>query len=198
MSSTIRRALAALLALVVVAGMAACGDDDDSAGEGAGSSSTPAGEEGSDDESDDSGSDDGAGEDEGDDQGDDEEEDGGSSGGSDPNSAFCKDARSFSERFDDFDAEIGTDLSKAGDVFTQASDAMDSFDAPSEIADDWSLLSKALDRLGEAYGDIDFSDAESLDKLESVASDIEAELGDIDSASERIDAYFSDVCGIDS
>ncbi len=63
-------------------------------------------------------------------------------------------------------------------------------DPPDEIAADWDAMAGGLDRLAAAFADFDLTDPDSLEALE------EAE-GELTTASENVETYLRDECGID-
>ena len=106
--------------------------------------------------------------------GDDDDGSGDSAGGD-----FSEQARSLSDRYDEMEEPTR-------EQFGDALDAIRSMDPPAEIAGDWDTMMDAL----EGFEDIDLEnpDPEPMAALE----DPEAQ-----EASDRVDAYMSDECGIE-
>ena len=97
------------------------------------------------------------------------------SGGGD----FCDQADSLNDTFDSID-------DPTSDQFSEALDRIRSMDPPAEIADDWEQLVSALDGLEDI--DLENPDPEALAGFDTEA---------MQEASDRVDAYMSEECGIE-
>jgi hypothetical protein len=92
---------------------------------------------------------------------------------------FCDQADSLNQTFDEVDDPTSAE-------FSEALDRIRAMDPPAEIADDWDQLVSALD----AFEDIDL---ENPDPEALAAFDSE----EMQQASDRIDEYMSEECGIE-
>lgn len=92
---------------------------------------------------------------------------------------FCDQADSLNQTFDEVDDPTSAE-------FGEALDRIRAMDPPAEIADDWDQLVSALD----AFQDIDL---ENPDPEALAAFDSE----EMQQASDRIDEYMSEECGIE-
>jgi hypothetical protein len=63
-------------------------------------------------------------------------------------------------------------------------------DAPDAIRSDWEAMAAGLDRMADAFADID--DITDLDSIES----LDRAEGDLSTASTNVDTYLSDECGL--
>ena len=76
------------------------------------------------------------------------------------------------------------------EAFRQIAEELRSMDPPERIAADWDAMAGGLDRMAEAFADLDVTDSDSLAALE------EAE-GDLSTASTDVETYLRDECGIE-
>jgi hypothetical protein len=163
-----RRFLVLFVPLLLVVGAAACGDDDSSGG-----GLVPGADGGGSDSGGDSGGDGGL-------------VPGGDDGGITPGGGgdFCELAASYADDADlqNFNPNDPNALDTALAALQQLENA-----APDEIADDLTLLVDAFEQLV----DIDFSDPDAVDDLSTIGTRIEE-------AAANVDAYLTDVCGIDT
>jgi hypothetical protein len=118
---------------------------------------------------------------------------------------FCKYAKqieqdsAFGDSFmESTDAKtMKDDLKKAQDVFSTAIGK-----APSEIKPDMQTMQKALKSLSDLMSGYDYDMAKmtaAVEKDPNLAAKLEAfSSTEFEQASERVDAYFSQVCGIDT
>jgi hypothetical protein len=97
------------------------------------------------------------------------DDDGGGSGAS---GDFCEEAEALDQRFDD---------SEAGEDFQEVVDELQRLDPPAEIEDDW-------DELLSAFENFDPEDPSSLENVDTER---------IDEASQNIDEYMQEECGIE-
>jgi hypothetical protein len=103
------------------------------------------------------------------------DDDGGDSAGGN----FCDQARSLDTAFDDVDDPTSAE-------FGEALDRIRSMDPPAEIADDWNQMVSALDGLEDI--DLENPDPEALADFDTEA---------MQQASDNVDAYMSEECGIE-
>jgi hypothetical protein len=101
---------------------------------------------------------------------------------------FCASAAGIDERVDTALSDAEGDPSLA-DAFREIADDLRGIEAPAAIAADWTALSAGLDRMAEAFGQVDISDLDSLEALDQAE-------GDLTTVSGTVDDYLSDECGI--
>ena len=109
-----------------------------------------------------------------------------SSGGSD----FCDQAAGIDDRVDAAVSDVGDD-SSIPDAFRQLTAELRAIQPPAAIADDWDTMAAGLERMTDALADIDVTDPSSLEALDAAE-------GDLSTASDHVDAYLRDECGIGS
>lgn len=103
---------------------------------------------------------------------------------------FCTQAAGIDERVDRALEDAGGEDPSAADAFRQIAEELRAIDAPDAIRSDWEAMAGGLDSLADTFADIDLSDPESLAALE------EAE-GDLTAASNNVEDYLRDECGIE-
>ncbi|MGY1727970.1 hypothetical protein ACI79J_13460 [Geodermatophilus sp. SYSU D01062] len=101
---------------------------------------------------------------------------------------FCARAADLDQRVEDALAEVEGDASLP-EVFRQLGDEMRDVDPPEEVAADWETMTAGLDRMADAVADLDLTDGDSVAALEEAGSGL-------DTASENVEAYLRDECGI--
>lgn len=104
--------------------------------------------------------------------------DGDDDGGGDDAASFCDSFKELDERYSGIDDPTDED-------FDAAIDAVTELDPPAEIEDDWNTMIEAF----RSFSEIDVSDPEELADLDFT----EAE-----AASDRVDAFLSEECGIEN
>jgi len=104
-------------------------------------------------------------------------------------SDFCAQAEDIDQRVEDALSGADDDDPSVADAFRQIAVELRDIEAPDAIRDDWAELSAGLDRMAEAFGELDITDPSSLEVLD------EAE-GNLTRASDNVDQYLSDECGI--
>jgi len=183
----LRKPLALLLAVGFVVALAACGDDSGSATattSGSSGSQAPAASSGAADTSSGSGS-----------AGTTAAPNFSGSGGEE----FCAQAKGFEDTFGSSDSfGQSTDPAQLKDDFSKAEDALKQLEssAPDEIKADVKTVSESLSSLISVFESVNYDftklaqDPAALAKLESFDSQ------EVQDASTRIEAYFSQVCGI--
>jgi hypothetical protein len=102
---------------------------------------------------------------------------------------FCAQAAGLDERVDEALAGIGDDDPSVTDAFRQVAEEVRVVEAPAPIAADWEALAGGLDRMADAFTDLDVTDPESLTALEDAE-------GRLSTAGDNVDAYLRDECGI--
>ncbi|MGY1608974.1 MULTISPECIES: hypothetical protein [unclassified Geodermatophilus] len=102
---------------------------------------------------------------------------------------FCAQAADLDQRVEDALAEAEGDAS-VPEVFRRLGDEMRAMSAPEAIADDWEAMQAGLDRMADAMADLDLTDQDSVAALEDAGSGL-------DTASENVDTYLREECGID-
>ena len=101
---------------------------------------------------------------------------------------FCDRAAGIDERVDAALEDMEGDPSIA-DAFRQIADDLRAVEAPEPITADWGSMAAGLDRMADAFEQVDVTDLDSLEVLEQAE-------GDLTEASSRVDDYLGDECGI--
>jgi hypothetical protein len=101
---------------------------------------------------------------------------------------FCDRAAGIDERVDAALEGMEGDPSIA-DAFRQIADDLRAIEAPEPITADWASMAAGLDRMADAFGQVDVTDLDSLEVLEQAE-------GDLTEASSSVDDYLGDECGI--
>ena len=162
-----------LVALLLVAG--ACGGDDDS------SQADDAADQSADRTADD--------------------DDGSGDGSSPPAVAsgledFCQTAVAARDEVTDLEASLAADFSNAPQAYASAHEALSDIDPPDEIAADWATMTELIGDIADALANVDGGDGTAIlatfDTPEMQARSAAAE-----EASNRIDDYISEQCGVD-
>jgi hypothetical protein len=104
-------------------------------------------------------------------------------------SEFCARAEEIDSRVEAALSGIDDADPSVTDAFRQIAVELRDIEPPDAISQDWAELSAGLERMAEAFADFDITDAGSLEALE------EAE-GNLTTASDNVDQYLSDECGI--
>jgi hypothetical protein len=99
--------------------------------------------------------------------GDDDDSADGGDGGGGDSSSFCDDVRALEDTFGDPNSADQETFAEAMEAFTQ-------LDPPAAIAEDWELMVGALE-----------------------GTPAEGDIADVEAASDRVDTYMADECGID-
>jgi hypothetical protein len=103
---------------------------------------------------------------------------------------FCTQAAGIDERVDRALEDLGGEDPSVTDAFRQIAEELRAIDAPDAIRSDWEAMATGLDRMADTFADVDLSDPQSLAALE------EAE-GDLTAASNNVEDYLRDECGIE-
>jgi hypothetical protein len=106
------------------------------------------------------------------------------SGGSD----FCTQAADIDDRVDSAVDDLGDDPSLP-DAFRKLTEELRAIEPPAAIADEWESMANGLERMADAFADVDFSDPSTLGALDTAE-------GDLTTAGDRVDTYLQDECGI--
>jgi hypothetical protein len=108
-------------------------------------------------------------------------------GGSDE---FCTQAADIDKRVESALSDLEGDDPSVADAFQQVSEELRGIEPPEAIASDWEALAGGLDRMAAAFADFDITDPDSLAALEAAE-------GDLTSASDNVETYLRDECGIE-
>jgi hypothetical protein len=108
------------------------------------------------------------------------------SGGAD----FCSQAAAIDDRVNAAVSKLPGDASIA-DSFRQLTTELRAIQAPAPIAADWETMAGGLQRMGDAISNIDITDPATLKALDDASSALS-------SASDRVDTYLHDQCGINN
>lgn len=181
----LRKPLAFLFAAVIVVGLAACGDDGGSAVGPSGTSGSSGSEAPA--ASSDAGGDSSAGTT--------AVPDFSGSGGE----AFCGQAKDLEGVFSG-DSFSNTDPASLKDDYEKAQSALDDMadKAPDEIKGDVQTLSNALGTLIEVFESVDYDFTKLAQDPQAAAKLQEFDTQELSDASARVEAYLSQVCGIDT
>jgi hypothetical protein len=101
---------------------------------------------------------------------------------------FCSRAAGIDERVDSALGDVQGDPSLT-DAFHEIADDLRGIEAPAAIASDWTAMAAGLDRMAEAFGQVDVTDLDSLEALDRAE-------GDLTTVSDNVDRYLSEECGI--
>lgn len=101
---------------------------------------------------------------------------------------FCDRAAGIDERVDAALDGAEDDPSLA-EVFRTIADDLRAVEAPEPITADWEAMAAGLDRMADAFGQVDVTDLDSLEVLDRAE-------GDLTEVSSTVDAYLSDECGL--
>ena len=101
---------------------------------------------------------------------------------------FCDKAAGLDDRVDEAVSNLGNDPSIV-DAFRQLTTELRAIEAPPSIAADWEAMAGGLERMADAFADVDVTDLSTLDALDDAE-------GDLSAASDRVQTYLRDECGI--
>jgi hypothetical protein len=102
---------------------------------------------------------------------------------------FCDRAEGIDQRVDSALSDLEGDDPSVADAFRQIATELRGITAPAAIAPDWEAMTAGLDRMADAFADLDLTDLDSLESLDRAE-------GDLTAASTTVDDYLSDECGI--
>ena len=103
---------------------------------------------------------------------------------------FCTQAAGIDQRVDSALSDLEGNDPSVTDAFRQIATELRGIDAPDAIRSDWEAMAAGLDRMANAFADID--DIPDLDSIES----LDRAAGDLTTASTNVDTYLSDECGL--
>ena len=103
---------------------------------------------------------------------------------------FCTQAAGMDERVDSALSDLEGNDPSVTDAFRQIATELRGIDAPDAIRSDWEAMAAGLDRMADAFADID--DITDMDALES----LDRAEGDLTTASTNVETYLSDECGL--
>jgi hypothetical protein len=117
---------------------------------------------------------------------------------------FCEQATAFDEQFAELEEQFDGDELPTAEAFEQAAAAIDDLadDAPEEIEGDMRTVSGAVREIAEIFGEIDLSDPEALTDpanagaLAELNERMESLGGEVEEASNRVEAYLEEECDI--
>ena len=102
---------------------------------------------------------------------------------------FCSQAAEIDKRVESALSDLANDDPSVADAFTKVADELRAIQPPDEIASDWNALSAGLDRMSGAFADFDITDPDTLAALEGAEDDLTT-------ASDNVETYLRDKCGI--
>jgi hypothetical protein len=102
---------------------------------------------------------------------------------------FCSRAADIDDRVDAALSDLDDGDASLSDAFSQIAIELRAISAPAAIASDWEAMAAGLDRMADALADFDITDLDSLESLDAAE-------GDLTTASDNVDSYLSDECGI--
>jgi len=102
---------------------------------------------------------------------------------------FCDQVAGIDHRVESALSDLEGDDPPVADAFRQIATEVRDITAPAAIASDWEAMAAGLDRMADAFADLDLPDLDSLESLDRAE-------GDLTAASSSVDAYLSDECGI--
>jgi hypothetical protein len=101
---------------------------------------------------------------------------------------FCSEAADLDERVDAALSDLDGGDASVVDAFRQIAIELRGISAPAEIRADWTAMAAGLDRMADAFADVDITDLDSLDSLDDAE-------GDLTEASTRVEDYLDSECG---
>ncbi|WP_448628623.1 hypothetical protein [Geodermatophilus sp. URMC 64] len=102
---------------------------------------------------------------------------------------FCTQAAGIDDRVEAAMSELDDGEASVSDAFRRLGEELRAIDAPEEIAADWDAMQQGLDRMADALAEADLTDPDSLGALEDAE-------GDLSTASDNVESYLRDECGI--
>jgi hypothetical protein len=105
-------------------------------------------------------------------------------------SEFCTKAAGIDQRVDDGLAKLDDQDFSLSDAFRQLADELRALDAPAAISADVAALGDGLDRMADAVDDVDITDPGTLAALDDAD-------GKLSAASDKVQTFLSDECGIE-
>jgi hypothetical protein len=109
---------------------------------------------------------------------------------------FCrlasKDELAGFESLDDFDATEADDMERLDNALEELTEA-----APTEVRDDVRIVAEGVRELVDVLSGIDMDDPEALAELSERAEELEGMQAEMERATENVDRYLEEECGID-
>jgi hypothetical protein len=126
-------------------------------------------------------------------------DDGGSGGGSSETAraaaesgsgavGFCSQAEGLDQRVDAALDDLDGGDPSIVDAFRQIATELRDIPAPAAIRSDWTAMAAGLDRMADAFDDLDITDLDSLESLDQAE-------GNLNEASASVEDYLSAECG---
>ena len=103
---------------------------------------------------------------------------------------FCTQAAGIDERVDTALSDLEADDPSVAEAFGQVATELRGIEPPEAIASDWEALAGGLDDMATAFADFDLTDPDTLAALEAAE-------GELTSASDNVETYLRDECGIE-
>jgi hypothetical protein len=104
-------------------------------------------------------------------------------------SGFCTQAAGIDDRVDAAVSDVDGGGASIPEAFRRLAVELRAIEAPPSIAGDWETMAGGLDRMADAVADVDITDLSTLDALDAAE-------GDLSSASDHVETYLRDECGI--
>jgi hypothetical protein len=102
---------------------------------------------------------------------------------------FCSQAAGIDERVDSALADMDDGDPSLPDAFAQIATELRSITAPDAITTEWAAMAAGLDRMADAFADLDLTDLGALESLDRAE-------GDLTEASNDVDTYLQEECGL--
>jgi hypothetical protein len=102
---------------------------------------------------------------------------------------FCDQAAGIDDRVDAALSGLDGGNPSIADAFRRLAGQLRGIDAPEPITTAWAELSAGLDRMADAFADVDITDLDSLEALDQAQ-------GDVTTASTEVENYLDDECGL--
>ena len=101
---------------------------------------------------------------------------------------FCSQAEGLDQRVDAALDDLDGGDPSIVDAFRQIATELRGIPAPAEISSDWTAMAAGLDRMADAFDDLDITDLDSLESLDQAE-------GNLTEASTNVEDYLSAECG---
>jgi hypothetical protein len=103
---------------------------------------------------------------------------------------FCTQAAGIDDRVDAAVADLDGGTASIPEAFRRLAVELRAIEPPTALAGDWETMAGGLDRMADAVADVDITDLSNLDALDAAE-------GDLSSASDHVETYLRDECGIE-
>ncbi len=107
---------------------------------------------------------------------------------------FCQKLENVGRNLQDQGASIA-DPQKMGEFFAQVEDALKAADPPSELQNEWNTLQDLFGTFAKAFKDADFTDPQSLSKLQDDLQQFQDKQDELASATTALSRYAAEHCG---